>query len=51
MHDPNRADRRHDFMQPRCDGDNGMHDGAVFEHFIDQRIFVWRGDAANELFF
>jgi hypothetical protein len=25
-----------------------MHDGAGFEHFIDERI--WREDAADELF-
>jgi len=27
-----------------------VHDGAGFEHFIDERIFVWRGRAADELF-
>jgi len=37
-------------VQPRRDGDVGVYDGAGFEHFIDERIFVWRGRAAAELF-
>jgi hypothetical protein len=37
-------------VQPRCDGDVGVHDAADFEQFFDQRIFVWCGRAADELF-
>ena len=48
--DANRADRRYDFVQPRCDGDVGVHDDADLEQFFDQRLFVRRWDAADDLF-
>ena len=49
--DADRADRCGDYVQPRCDGDVGVHDHADFEQFFDQRLFIRRWYPADDLLF